>query len=131
VTYEAFLTRVIDDGIEAARRDYADKPEKLRGAVAGFEACRGKSPVELKVLLDRTHMASHDLSAQAFALGPGRGEALKEFWETRCYEAEVEWVCNCVSAMLMNEGLPVIVQPTARGVLRADEVLRQSSALVH
>lgn len=131
MTYETFLTCIIDDGIEAARRDYADKPAQLRGAVAGFEACRGKTTIELKVLLERTRMAGHDVSEQAFARAPRDQESLDDFWEARCYQGEVEWVCNCVSALLMALGDPVIVTPTVRGVMKADEVLRQSSAFVH
>ena len=37
------------------------------------------------------------------------------YWYARCFALEVEWVCNVVSAMLMNEGRPTIVTPTARG----------------
>lgn len=138
MTYEEFLARIIDDGIEAARRDYAKKTRAahLRGAVAGFEACRGKSPIELKVLLDRACMASHDAHdelVQGRRASPGstRPANLAGYWEARCYELEVEWVCNCVSAMLYNEGHPVIVPPTARGTIRAAEVLARQSSAVH
>ena len=51
--YGEFLSRIVDDGIVAARRDYADRPDRLMGAVAGFEACRGRTPGELVDLLRR------------------------------------------------------------------------------
>jgi len=39
---------IIDDGIEAARLDYPKPGDILKreGSIAGFEACRGKSPAE-------------------------------------------------------------------------------------
>lgn len=54
-------------------------------------------------------------------------EQLPDYWRHRCFHAEIEWVCNCVSAMLMNEGLPTIITPTCRGVMRANDVLRGAS----
>jgi len=35
----------------------------------------------------------------------------------------MNWVCNVVSALLMNQGLSTIIQPTARGVLKAAEIV--------
>lgn len=115
--YEQFLTRIIDEGIAAAKADYTEEKDagKLKGSIAGFEACRGKSPAELKDVLAK----AHERVTQAYLdnLDP------VDYFEIRCFEAEVEWVCNCVSAILMNEGMPVIVPPTARGVMKAAEVV--------
>lgn len=112
-----FTTKIIDDGIAAARESYdrPDEQDKLGGAVAGFEACRGLDPTGLATLLEEA-MKDCDL---------GRlGEALpRRYWYYRCFALEVEWVCNCVSAILSNEGLPTIVIPTARGFLKAAEVV--------
>ena len=47
MNYNDFLSRVIDDGIAAATADYADDEPRRIGAVAGFNACRQKSPEEL------------------------------------------------------------------------------------
>lgn len=112
--YATFLTAVIDEGIMAARRDYLrpDQEEKLRGSIAGFEACRGLSPLELSDLLDASKTSSEDARRS-------RGD----FWWYRCYELEVKWVCNVVSAMLHNEGKPMIVNPTARGSMTAANIL--------
>jgi len=50
MTYNDLLTRVIDDGIAAARVSYATKPDHLRGSVDGFNVCRGKPPAEIEEL---------------------------------------------------------------------------------
>jgi len=132
-TYEDLLARVIDDGIVAASRDYARSPSKRRGAVAGFEACRGKSPDQLRQLLHDARLATRNATERHHPLYRKRLDAYWEtrcyeaeidaYWETRCYEAEIEWVCNVVSAALANQGLPTIVPPTARGVMAAAVVL--------
>ena len=112
--YNSFLKKIIDDGIEAVKRDYADSPEKAKGAVEGFEACRDKQPHELlQLLLDSNRRA---------------GEAhfnadIDKYWELRCFALEVEWTCNCVSAALLSNNLPIITHPTARGVIKAAEIL--------
>lgn len=117
--FQKYLNRVIDDGIEAAREDYTrpKQKQKLDGSIAGFEACRSvrMSHIhqDLSELLDTARTATRD------AMGQNREKYL---W-FRCYEAEVEWVCNCVSAVLLNEGLPTIITPTARGVLKASEIV--------
>jgi len=118
MTYNEFLNQVIEDGIEAARRDYAEarQASKLHGSVSGFEVCKGKSPEELAVLL---------LEAQeSTAMSHKNGEDLDTYWFKRCYELEIGWVCNVVSALMSNEKLGwIIVSPTARGVVKASEIL--------
>ena len=115
--YQAFLTRVIDDGIVAAKVDYA-KPEdnsQLRGSVEGFELCRGKQPAELRTIYDEANrIASEKALAHA-----------EDYWFWRCRELEVEWVCNMVSAVIMNEGKPPLLShlPTARAVIKAAEIV--------
>jgi hypothetical protein len=115
ITHEEFLDRVIDEGIVAARRDYSrpDQKDKLEGSIAGFEACRGKSVLELKDLLDEANKSA-DASAH-------REDA--RYWYFRCQAAEIEWCCNCVSAVLYNEGRPVIIQPTANAVMQVARIV--------
>lgn len=111
--FESFLNRIIDAGLAAARKDYADKPDKLSGAVAGFEACRWKNSAELLGLLAtarKEQSAAHLRHAD-------------DYWHYACYAAEVEWVCNCVSAALVNVGIDPITPVTARGMMKAAEVL--------
>ena len=52
----------------------------------------------------------------------------RDFWYYRCYQAEVEWVCNVVSAVLVNEGGKSLFAhlPTARGWIKANEILKRS-----
>lgn len=117
MTTTEFLARVIDGGIAGATADYsANTPNDkmmLEGAVAGFESCRGKSPEQLAILLREARI--NQTRAHA--------EQLPDYWRHACFAAEIEWVCNCVSALLQNEGLPIIVTPTARGFLRAAEIV--------
>jgi hypothetical protein len=115
VTYNEFLEIIVTGGIEAATRDY-DPGDKRNGAIAGFQACIGKSPAELKDLLDASRIATRDAR---------NCEDKYNYWWFRCYELEVEWVCNCLSALLMHLGEPVIIQPTARGTIKAGEVLQR------
>lgn len=123
-TYGEFLIRVIDDGIAGARKDYhrPDQAHKLEGALAGFEACRGKTPGQISMLLDdarkRVRQKLID-NAQEKTGDP------KDYWRIRCEEAEIEWVANVVSAILAANGLPVIITPTAGGTLKAANVMGQ------
>lgn len=113
--YKRFLYRVIGDGIKAAKADYTapgDK-EKLDGSLLGFRQCRGKNPKKLAKLLASSRAKEK--------------KALVQEQENRmflaCRALEIEWVCNCVSAALLNQGLPAIINPTARGVMKAAEIL--------
>lgn len=116
MNYSEFLEQVINRGIEAAKRDYnlPDQKQKRDGSVAGFEACRGKNPVDLKELLEATMTATSHAYAE---------DDKTNYWWYRCYEAEVTWVCNVISAMLHNQGLPTIVTPTYRGLMMAAEII--------
>lgn len=117
ITYEQFLSRVIEDGIAAANADYRDRLPERRGSVCGFEACRGKSPAELAEALEMAQQAVAALIRRESEFGTST------YWYYRCMQLEIEWVCNVVSAALTNENLPVIIRPTARGVLKAAEIL--------
>jgi hypothetical protein len=112
--YETFLTRIIDDGIAAARADYANDEDKREGSVEGFEACRGKAPLDILKLL--TEAGAATLRAMR--------EDDTHYWRIRCREAEIEWVANCVSAILINMGSAPLAShlPTARAVMKAAEV---------
>lgn len=118
-----FLHQVIEHGITGAKADYC-KPEqadKLRGSLAGFEACRGKNPKELLELLQE---ASKD-TQKAHLDWAGN------YWEVRCREAEIEWVCNVVSAVLvMSKAGPPITMVTARGVMAANRILKADGCIM-
>ena len=115
MTYNQFLDQIIDNGIEGAKRDYA-KPEqkmKLRGAIAGFSICRREDPHGLQSLLKMAQESTQQ----------ARSEKSEDYLYYRCYEAEIEWVCNCVSALLYYNHMPVIVQPTARAAMAIQPIV--------
>jgi hypothetical protein len=116
MNYNEFLTKVIDEGIEAATSDYTKESEKLQldGSIAGFNACRNKNPEELV----EVYKLANKETADAF-------NSEKEYWYYRCFQLEVEWVCNVVSAMLMNEGHSPILSwlPTANGAMKAASII--------
>lgn len=111
--YSDFLTRIVDDGIKACRKSYENDTQKREGAVAGFNACRGRTIFELRQQLDLARKAAD----AAFAVDRSN------YWYLRCFHAEVEWVCNVVSAALQNQGEEPIVTPTVRGYMKAAEIL--------
>jgi len=113
MTYEVFLGHIIDNGITAARADYIRNQEKLRGAVAGFEACRDKKPSELAELLEASRKNTETAR---------RSGAL--YWQTRCFEAEVEWVCNCISVVLHAMQVPIILHPTLRATTEVAQLIQ-------
>jgi hypothetical protein len=111
--YNEFLTRVINEGIEAATADYTDPSDKerLEGSIAGFNACRDKLPEELVAVWQK---ATNDMNS-----------ALDNYWWYRCFQLEVEWVCNVVSGMLVNEGQNSLLSwlPTANGMMKAASII--------
>ena len=113
--FQEFLTQVIDEGIEATKVSYAcpEQQYKLQGSIAGFEACRGRNTDELRELLAATATATQD----------ARRRKAFNYWWYRCYEAEVEWVCNCVSALLHYSSMDTIVRPTSRGLMKMAKIL--------
>jgi hypothetical protein len=113
MTLKALLDRVVNDGIKACRESYKNDEKKRDGAIAGFEACRNKTIFELRQQL---HLAANlaDIA---------RAVDRENYWYHRCKHAEIEWVCNVVSACLQNQKLDTIVIPTARGFLKAAEIV--------
>jgi hypothetical protein len=63
------------------------------------------------------------LEAARHASQDARDRQDDKYWFYRCYEAEVEWVCNCVSVILHNHGMPVIIHPTSRAYLHMATIL--------
>lgn len=122
MNFEDFLERIIHDGMEAAKRDYEEPRQRahLHGSLAGFESCRRKSVPELSALM---------VEAQQATLRSRREqEEADTYWFKRCYELEIEWVCNVVSAVLVNQGRDPIVPVTGRGLLKAAEIVGVRSA---
>lgn len=115
--FRQFLNKIVDESMVVAKRDYGEDPKEnhlLRGALAGLEACRDKSPPQLSLLLQRASVvrqkALHATNHRRYA------------WLT-CFLDEVEWVCNVVSAALANQDMPIIVSPTERGLMTAARII--------
>jgi len=112
--YNSFLSKIIDAGIEAAKRDYSKRIMHLKGAVEGFEACRDKNPDELLQLLrDATGRYQDAYNTQS-----------EKFWYYSTFRSEVEWVCGCVSTYLFLNGEPPIASMTLRTAHQAIKVLK-------
>lgn len=122
MNYIEFLTQVIERGIKSCSADpiINKHPKRLEGSIEGFNACRDKTPEELAALLAETRRKGHN--ARLDSEGK-REDDLEDYWKARHYELQVEWVCNCVSAMLMNEGKGVIIPPTARAMINISEII--------
>lgn len=118
--YKTFLAKVIDDGIDAATKDYIEEKEKeqLEGAIAGFNACRNLLPEDLVELLKTASQYKNEAYFKQS----------DNYWFFVCYHSEVEWVINVVSAMLVNEGREPLLpyHPTVNGVKKAAEILNLS-----
>ncbi len=99
MTFGEFLSRVINDGLAEVRRVYSRPTDrhKLEGAIAGLELCRGLNPHGLATALQ---VVRRDMMSRLLLLG----RAGDHYWRMRYREAQVEWVCNVVSALLQEQG---------------------------
>lgn len=120
MNYYEFLEHCINDGIAGAKADYnkESQKDKLDGSIAGFEACRNKTPEQLAGILVVAQVdANHAMLKRE-----------ENYWYHRCFEIEVAWVCNVVGAMLWAQNKQHDFVVTARGTLRADEILKRAKA---
>lgn len=121
MTLGDFIRRVVDDGAEAAREDYAGRgglfDTMLSGSLEGLSRCRDAAPADL----------AHLLAGARWERERAVGGDESDYWYKRCVELEIEWVCNVVSAALKDANQPTIIEPTARGVLKASEILRPAA----
>lgn len=118
MNWAEFLEAVINKGIEAAKRDYKGG-KKLEGAIAGFEACRGKTPLQL---MDHLRVVN-DFSWIAEA------KDSDEIRYRQCYRGEVEWVANCASVVLPTPLAGYL--PTARAAMTVAEIVGVDKKLTH
>ncbi len=114
MTYEQLLDRIISDGIAAAQADYADRPHRLRGAVEGFEACRGRTPEQLVELW-------REAESRVMALRGDTATSVDDYWYNRCFQAEVEWCMNVISVGLPRPLLTHL--PTCRAAVKYAEIV--------
>jgi hypothetical protein len=76
--------RIILEGIESAKKNET-RPERIRGALAGFELCKTlETPEAFESLLLERLEVEHDLIT--------RRVPLEDYWEHRVATAQVEFV---------------------------------------
>lgn len=119
MTYAQLLDRVISDGIAEVSETYADPKEhhKRDGAIAGFEACRGKPPEELVALWS----AAEDQARQIMRAEHADSSSSDDYWKQRYAVLQIEFVLNVISAGLEKPLLAHL--PTARGAMRYAEIV--------
>jgi hypothetical protein len=124
MTLAEFTTAVIEAGLLSIEDDpqLQRHPKRMQGSREGFEACRGKSPNELRELLEQANTTSETARRE-------RTGDIEDYWRARYFALQVEWVCNTVSAVLMNEDLPIIVPVTARGAINAAKILKRAESV--
>jgi hypothetical protein len=115
--YFTALDAIIRRGIEGVNKSFADEPHKRDGSIEGFDACRDKTPLDLFDVLD----GSRKRTAKAKQASQEKLIEMKDYWKVRYAEIQVEWVCNCVAVMIVNQGqkspFPRHVGPTARAAI--------------
>jgi hypothetical protein len=107
------IGRVIEDAMVSARRTYANDEPKRTGALAGLSECRGKTTDELGVLLHGARLAATTTARQGNV----------RHWEVAAFAAEVQWVCECASAVMKDQGMVPLVQPTPAATLKVMEIV--------
>ena len=114
------LNFTIDDGIEAARMDYAKPRDTLKreGAIAGFEECRNREPAKIAVLL----VEANERATQAIREDDPR------YWFWRGRAAEIGWVVNVLSNIMAAQGWKPIGTMTVRGAMKAAEIIGAAEA---
>lgn len=118
------LSELQDKAIESAMRSahamYKDEPDKFAGCVAGLTECRGKSPEQLGVVL----VGANTALSLAYAKQDRR------YWEVAMFHAEVEGICDVMSAALKGMGKDPIIEPSKAGYDKAVALLGGSAVIV-
>lgn len=145
MTYTDFLNRLIDDGIAEVRTTYGD-PEvhhKRDGAIAGFEACRGKKQLEI---VEIWHAAEAECFVRRRAhLSAGRGSPREDggvetqgtlaraYWQKRYEHLQLEWVLNVLSVGQISQGLPAFAAhlPTVRATVKYAQIMGTANGISH
>lgn len=105
--FSQFQERIIDDAIAAAHAAYQEP--RRSGFIAGVESCRNKGFADLADELVAANTAAH---AATEAKHPREEDAL-------AYRAGVEWVCDCMSVIMKNQGMKPIVEPSKQAWVKA------------
>lgn len=120
-TIESVLHRIVEDGIKAAKQSYSkpEQEEKLKGSIDGFNSCVGINIGKDSIVVwFQNHLQeANKLAQEKF------GKEDSDYWYWRCRAAEIEWTCNVLSAVFQAQGWPIIVAPTARGFIKAADII--------
>lgn len=124
MNYDDFMHRLINLGIDAAKADYGQEQgeysaDKLAGSIDGFMECRGKQPTQILELLTDANKKVQE----AFIRVTEKEISSGEYWRVVCRQTEIQWVANCVSAMLANQGREPIIPFTARAALTVAQIV--------
>lgn len=137
MTIEEFKERLISDGIASVKK-HEKRPERVRGGVAGFEACRTlESAWDFEDELERRRKREMDMvSLQTLSAAKrremssegipvpqgGKAPTIEEYWEYRCATTQIEYVYERMLVMWSQMGLysgPL----SARAVMRATDIV--------
>lgn len=123
MTYEQLLDRLVADGIVEVQKTYADPKDhhKRDGAIDGFQACRGKAPIDLVKLWN----AAEQEAAQIRIDCHESDRSSEDYWRARYKALQIEFVCNVVSVGLVGNGSPPLLAhlPTVRGAMKYAEIV--------
>lgn len=121
MTYQDFMHKLINLGIEGAKADYVSEVNaaRLAGSIDGFMECRGKMPSQIMELL----VDARKKGQEAYVRVNEKEISDDEYWRVRCREMEIEWVATCVSAMLSNQGVEPLIPFTAQAVLMVAKIV--------
>jgi hypothetical protein len=109
-----FIRAICHEGIREVETVYGADDQRRQGAIDAFnEMLLTKTPDDI----------FHALQEAAAETEKARNENSPAYWYWRYRHLQIEWVGNVVSVLLQAEGLPVIVPPTYRGLLRAKSIL--------
>jgi hypothetical protein len=86
-----------------------------------FEDCRGKTPSELLELL---RVARERADRKFIETQEDDKAGVDAYWFVQSRALEIQWVCNCVGAMLVQQGVGFDMSlVTCRGMLKALDIL--------
>lgn len=108
-----FIGRIVEGSRIAVHTAYRHDESKWTGAMAGLEACWDMTPSQLLILLDAAKIAQ----ARAEKLDHNRVE------EIRAFRYEVEWVCDCVSVVLLNQGQTPLIEPSVNAYAKVADIV--------
>lgn len=118
MNYQEFLRALVEDSVRIITEEWKQMDDPLlhcmlEGGRAGALACRDKSPPELNKLLQR----ARGVHRSAF-----HSTIRSRYWRITYFLHEVEWICNVISFVLVNQDMQPIVRPTIKAAKTAARI---------